>query len=76
MEAQKEYAGGAMSAEDARLEVLDPASLPTSPVWPPRGAIIGGVSLMGALLGAIVGLCRLAWQAQVSGPVLGCDGER
>jgi len=36
---------------DARLEVLDPASLPEAPVWPPRGGIVAGGLLAGLLLG-------------------------
>jgi hypothetical protein len=37
--------------DEARLEVLDPASLPEAPVWPPRGQIITGGLLAGLLLG-------------------------
>jgi hypothetical protein len=37
--------------DGARLEVLDPASLPEAPVWPPSGGIIPGGLLAGLLLG-------------------------
>jgi hypothetical protein len=36
---------------EARLEVLDPASLPEAPVWPPSGGIVTGGLLAGLLLG-------------------------
>jgi len=36
---------------EARLEVLDPASLPEAPVWPPSGGIVIGGLLAGLLLG-------------------------
>jgi uncharacterized protein involved in exopolysaccharide biosynthesis len=39
------------SADAAVLEVLDAASLPEAPVWPPRGGIIAGGLLAGLLLG-------------------------
>jgi hypothetical protein len=35
----------------ARLEVLDPASLPEAPVWPPSGGIVAAGLLAGLLLG-------------------------
>jgi hypothetical protein len=41
------------SADEARLEVLDPASLPETPVWPPRGGIVTGGLLAGLLLGIV-----------------------
>jgi uncharacterized protein involved in exopolysaccharide biosynthesis len=37
--------------DEARLEVLDPASLPETPAWPPRGGIVAGGLLAGLLLG-------------------------
>ena len=48
----KETPGFGLDLTDgARLEVLDPASLPETPVWPPRGGIIAGGLLAGLLLG-------------------------
>jgi len=46
------------SADAAVLEVLDPASLPEEPVWPPRGGIIAGALLAGLLLGPAMGWWR------------------
>jgi hypothetical protein len=45
-------------ANEARLEVLDPASLPEAPVWPPRGRIITVGLLAGLLLGLAVAMKR------------------
>jgi uncharacterized protein involved in exopolysaccharide biosynthesis len=45
-------------ADEARLEVLDPASLPEAPVWPPRGGIITGGLLVGLLLGLVAAVIR------------------
>jgi len=45
-------------ADEARLEVLDPASLPEAPVWPPRGWIITGGLLAGLLLGLVAAVIR------------------
>jgi hypothetical protein len=48
----KETPGFGLDLTDgARLEVLDPASLPEAPVWPPRGQIIAVGLLAGLLLG-------------------------
>lgn len=44
--------------DEARLEVLDPASLPEAPVWPPRGGIITGELLAGLLLGLVAAVIR------------------
>jgi uncharacterized protein involved in exopolysaccharide biosynthesis len=44
--------------DEARLEVLDPASLPEAPVWPPRGGIIIGGLLAGLLLGLVAAVIR------------------
>jgi hypothetical protein len=41
--------------DGARLEVLDPASLPEAPVWPPRGGII----IRGLLAGLLLGLAAV-----------------
>jgi hypothetical protein len=42
-------------ADEARLEVLDPASLPEAPAWPPQDGIIAGGLLARMLLAVGVG---------------------
>jgi hypothetical protein len=42
----------------AQLQVLDPASLPEAPVWPPRRGIITGGLLAGLLLGLVAAVIR------------------
>jgi hypothetical protein len=45
-------------ADEAQLGVLDEASLPEAPVWPPRGGIIIGGLLAGLLLGLVAAVIR------------------
>ena len=44
--------------DEAQLQVLDPASLPEAPVWPPRRGIITGGLLAGLLLGLVAAVIR------------------